>query len=87
MSSSARGMPTSKTEVTNISANGFWLLSHDQELFLSFQDFPWFKNAPVGHVIEVDEVSPGHFYWPKLDIDLGLESIRSPEKFPLLAKP
>ena len=86
MSSSARGMSTSKTEVTNISAHGFWLLSHDQEFFLSFQDFPWFKNAPIGHVTEVKEVSPGHYYWPQLDVDLGIEAIKKPENFPLIAK-
>ena len=32
------------------------------------------------------EVSPGHFYWPDLDIDLTEEIIEHPERFPLVAK-
>ena len=86
MSSLAHGNSTSAIEVTNISAHGFWLLAHDKELFLSYDDFPWFKDAPVGKVLNVEEQSPGHFYWPDLDVDLGLETIENPEKFPLKAK-
>jgi hypothetical protein len=33
---------------------------------------------PVGKIINVDEPSHGHFYWPDLDIDLGMESIEHP---------
>lgn len=73
-------------EVTNVSKHGIWLLAGDRELFLSYEDFPWFKDATVGKILYVQEPSPGHFYWPDLDIDLGLESIEHPERFPLKAK-
>jgi len=85
MSSSAHGSPTSETEVTNVSPHGLWLLSHGNELFLSYDDFPWFKDASIGKVMNVEEVSPGHFYWPELDVDLGLKTIEEPEKYPLKA--
>jgi hypothetical protein len=29
---------------------------------------------------------PDHLYWPDLDIDLSLESIRHPENFPLISR-
>jgi hypothetical protein len=29
---------------------------------------------------------PGHFHWPDLDVDLSLQIIRNPERFPLKAK-
>ena len=45
-----------------------------------------FKVAPVGKVLNVEEPNPGHFYWPDLDVDVGLETIEDPEKFPLKAK-
>ena len=86
MSSSTHGIHTSETEVTNVSTHGFWLLSGGKELFLSYQDFPWFKDAPIGKVIAVEEVSPGHFHWPELDVDLGIQSIENPEKYPLTFK-
>jgi len=85
MSSSAHGIPTSEAEVTNVSPHGLWLFSQGKEFFLSFQDFPWFKNAPIGHLVAVEEVSSGHFHWPELDIDLGLDTIENPEKYPLTA--
>ena len=86
MSSSQLGTHTSGPEVTNVSTHGIWLLSSGKELFLSYKDFPWFKDAPIGKVIAVEEASSGHFYWPELDIDLGIESIENPEMFPLKSK-
>ena len=86
MSSQALGENTSLTEVTNVSAHGLWLLSGETELFLSYKDFPWFKNAPIGEVLNVEEPTPGHFYWPDLDVDIGLETIENLERFPLKAK-
>jgi len=79
-------MPTSQVEVTNVSLHGFWLLTNDRELFLPFDDFPWFRDAPIGKVLTVEEPTPGHFFWPDLDVDLGIESIEHPERFPLEAR-
>jgi hypothetical protein len=42
------GTSTSTLEVTNVSKHGFWLLLDGRELFLPFEDFPWFKRAPSG---------------------------------------
>jgi hypothetical protein len=86
MNSRPLGTSTSAVEVTNVSAHGLWLLAGTEELFLSFEDFPWFRDASIGKVANVTEPSPGHYYWPDLDIDLGLETIRHPERFPLTAK-
>ena len=72
--------------ITHISSHGLWLLTGQQELFIPYQDFPWFKNQPVNAIIEVEEVSNRHFYWPKIDVDLTVEMIKHPEKFPLVAK-
>jgi hypothetical protein len=73
-------------EVTNISNHGIWLLTREKELFIPYEEFPWFKDAPVGKILNVEEPTTGHFYWPELDVDLGIESIEHPERFPLKAK-
>ena len=86
MSWSARGKDTSAVEVTNISAQGVWLLAHDRELFLPCDEFPWFKQQPVQAILNVEEPSPGHFYWPDIDVDLTEEIIEHPERFPNKAK-
>ena len=86
MNSKALGENTSAVEITHISSNGVWLLAGDKELFMSYEDFPWFKDAPVGKILNVEETHAGHFYWPDLDVDLTTEIIEHPERFPLKAK-
>jgi hypothetical protein len=72
-----------KIEVTNISANGIWILTDDKELFIPYKDFPWFKEASVDKILNVEEPFPSHFYWPDLDIDLSVDIITNPDLFPL----
>ena len=86
MKSQALGETTSEIEVTNISTHGFWLFANDVESFLSFEEFPWFKDSPVSKILNVEEPRPGHYYWPELDIDLSDEIIKDLSRFPLHAK-
>ena len=86
MNSEQLGETVSEVEVTNISTHGIWLLVGEREFFLSYEDFPWFKEVPIGNILRIEQPTPGHFYWPDLDIDLGIESIEHPERFPLKAK-
>lgn len=73
---------TSAVEVTNISKHGFWILIDGRELFLPFEEFPWFARSPVEAILRVERPAPGHLRWPGLDVDLALESIEDPERFP-----
>lgn len=86
MTSAALGTNTSPVEVTNVSPHGFWLMLHDEEMFVSFEQFPWFKNAPVGKLFHVELPSDHHLYWPDLDVDLAVESLTHPERFPLISR-
>lgn len=86
MNSSKLGTHTSRVEITHISNHGVWLLAHGQELFMSYETFPWFRDVSVGKILNVEEPTPGHFYWPDLDIDLTKEIISHPERFPLQAQ-
>jgi mRNA interferase MazF len=70
----------------NISSHGVWLLLGDREYFLPYDEFPWFKDVPIGKILKVEEPTPGHLYWSELDIDLCIESIEYSERFPLKAK-
>jgi len=86
MSSAAPGTTTSAVEVTNVSKHGFWLLIEEKEVFLAFDNFPWFRDAPIGKLLNVELQSPGHLYWPDLDVDLAVESIFHPDRFPLVSR-
>jgi hypothetical protein len=73
-------------EVTNISKHGFWLFLDNRELFLPFELFPWFKGASVQAILNVERPYSGHLHWPDLDVDLEVESIKHPEKYPRVSK-
>ncbi|MFZ0428957.1 MAG: DUF2442 domain-containing protein [Acidobacteriota bacterium] len=86
MKSTGRGSSTSGVEVTNISKNGLWLLVGDTEHFLPFEEFPWFREATVGELLNVELPHPHHVHWPDLDVDLAMESIEHPERYPLVSR-
>src|SRR5690242_11887616 len=64
------GTSTSAAEITNISKHGVWLLLDDRELFMPFDEFPWFAKATVQSILNVERPQPEHLYWPDLDVDL-----------------
>lgn len=83
MNSQSHGNNTSTPEVTHVSSHGIWLLSQQREYFLSYEDFPWFKDVPLRSVLNVEQPGPDHFFWPELDVDLSVAIIEHPERFPL----
>lgn len=80
------GTDISAPEITHVSRHGLWLLLAEEEMFLPFEQFPWFRQATIEQISRVEAPSPNHLYWPDLDIDLSVESIRHPEAFPLLSR-
>jgi len=79
------GNNISAVEVTHISKHGFWLLLSDEELLVPFDQFPWFRKGTIEQISDVQWSSPDHLYWPSLDVDLSVESIRNPAAFPLVS--
>lgn len=86
MKLSVLGNKISGVEVTHISSHGVWILSREKEMFMPYEEFPWFKDQPVKVILNVEEPFPGHFYWPEIDVDLTEEIIEHPERFPNKAK-
>ncbi len=79
------GSDTSVAEVTHISRLGFWVLLNDEELLVPFAEFPWFRTANVEQIMAIEWPTPDHLYWPLLDVDLSVASIRNPAAFPLVS--
>lgn len=84
MKSGKVGENISQIEVTSISGQGVWVFVMDREYFLPFDDFPWFRDAKVGDIMEVELQHGHHLRWETLDVDLELESLADPEKYPLV---
>ena len=86
MKSKTHGESTLAVEVTHIDGMGFWVLIDSKEHYLSFSDFPWFKEASIKSITRIERVSENHLYWPDLDVDLTVDMIDNPEAYPLQYK-
>ena len=86
MTSLALGTSTSPAKVTNVDTHGIWIIVRNKEYFLSHEDFPWFRKARVEDVLNVELHHGVHLYWPALDVDLAVDSLENPGKYPLVAE-
>lgn len=77
---------TSEVEVQNISNNGIWLYVNGNEFFLSYKEYPWFKEAKVKEIYNLELLHDKHLHWSDLDIDLEIDSLYNPERYPLVYK-
>lgn len=80
------GSANSSAEVTHVSRHGFWLLLGSEELHIAFAEFPWFRAATIEQITTVEWPSTDHLYWPQLDVDLAVASIRAPADYPLVSR-
>ena len=86
MTSSKLGTDTFRAEVTNVDTHGIWVLVGDKEYFLPYDEYPWFKKAKVADIVNLELHHGVHLYWPALDVDLSLDSLENPAKYPLVAE-
>lgn len=86
MKSEAHGKRISRASVRRIARTGIRVEVDDQAYFLRYIHFPWFKEANSQEVREIELIGPDHLRWPALDIDLSLESIRNPDRYPLISR-
>jgi hypothetical protein len=80
------GKNISEVEILNVNLNGIWILVSGKEYFLDYKNYPWFQGAKIADIFNLKLIHQTHLYWPELDIDLDLDCLESPQKFPLIAK-
>ena len=86
MKSKSHGQSTSEVEVSHIDAHGFWLCVSNKEYFLPYENYPWFKDARIREVLNVQLLHGQHLSWPELDVDLDINSLENPQQYPLIFK-
>ena len=69
--------------VENITPFGIWVFVIGKEYFLSYEDYPYFKEQTLSSIQNVQLLHGYHLYWPDLDIDLEINNLERPEKYPL----
>ncbi len=72
--------------VENITPFGIWLFVKGQEYFLSYRKFPYFKDQTLKSIQNVQLLHGYHLHWPDLDIDLEIDNLENPKKYPLTSK-
>jgi hypothetical protein len=76
-----------KVEILNLSPFGMWLLVNKKEYFVDYEKYPWFRKSTIEQIEDVQVSGLGSgVYWPKLDIDVELDALDHPERYPLVAK-
>lgn len=82
MKSSKRGKAISAS-VENITPFGIWLFVKGKEYFLNYKDYPFFREQVLSAIQDVQLLHGYHLYWPQLDVDLEIDNLENPQKYPL----
>lgn len=78
------GTRTTIAEVTMITSRGILLYVGGHEYYLSHEKYPWFRDAKVSDVLAVEMPDNDSLRWEALDVDLHVDSLIHPEKYPLI---
>ncbi len=85
MKSLKRGTPIS-ARVENITPHGIWMFVKGREYFLHYRAYPFFKGRTPKAIKYVQLFHERHLYWPALDVDLEIDNLENPLKYPLMSK-
>ena len=79
---------TSNTSVSVLMINGqgIMITVGGQDYFLSYNRIPWLPEASIKDVLNVQMCGDEAIEWPALDVGLEIDSLRHPERYPLLIK-
>jgi hypothetical protein len=82
---SKRGKDIS-VSVENITPFGIWIFVKEKEHFLSYKDYPYFKEQKLSSIQNVQLLHGYHLYWPELDVDLEIDNLENPQNYPLKSR-
>ena len=69
-----------------INDKGLMISVLGQDYFLSYNRIPWMRNASISDALNVQMCGRNAIEWPNLDVDLEIESLKHPERYPLIMK-
>ena len=72
--------------VRSILSDGIFLSVGENDYYISYNRLPWFKNAKISDIFNVEMCGNEGIRWDALDVDLEIESLKYPEKYPLVIK-
>lgn len=72
--------------VLMINDKGLMISVQGQDYFLSYNRIPWMRDASIADALNVQMSGRNAIEWPNLDIDLEIDSLKHPERYPLIMK-
>lgn len=77
---------STSVSVLMINSQGIMLSVLGNDYFISYNRMPWLKDARISDVLNVQMVGRSAIGWAALDVDLEIESLKHPERYPLIMK-
>lgn len=77
---------STSANVLMINSQGIMLSVLGNDYFISYNRLPWMKDAAVKDVLNVRMAGDDAIEWPNLDVDLEIDSLKHPERYPLVMK-
>ena len=72
--------------VLMINNQGIMISVEGNDYFLSYNRVPWMKDATVRNILNIKMSGKNAVEWPDLDIDLEIDSLKHPERYPLVMR-
>ena len=72
--------------VLMINAQGIMLSVQGNDFFISYNRMPWLRDARISDVLNVRMSGRSAIEWETLGVDLEIESLKHPERYPLIMK-
>lgn len=72
--------------VLMINAQGIMLSVLGNDYFVSYNRMPWLRDARISDVLNVRMCGHSAIEWEALGVDLEIESLKHPERYPLVMK-
>ena len=72
--------------VLMINSQGMMLSVLGNDYFMSYNRVPWLRDARISSALNVRMAGQNAIEWPELDVDLEIESLKHPDRYPLVMK-
>lgn len=72
--------------VLMINDKGIMLSVKGNDYFVSYNRIPWMRHACISDALDVQMCGRNAIEWPKLNVGLEIDSLKHPERYPLIMK-
>ena len=83
---SKKNTERTSVSVRSIMPDGIFLTVCENDYYVSYSRLPWFREAKIMDIFNVEMIGDYAVRWDTLDVDLEIDSLKHPERYPLVMK-